>query len=210
MLQSCCNFYSTVCINTLIWQGWESIPGLKKACPILMESILPYVCVFAATASLAIHRQEMDEIVNTALSDTLVLTGEEEFVRFDSWTNDASSCWPAWRDHLVVYSCTCAQLKMQHKRQGYTRISNLISVLSYFTFSNVAINWYQRHHIGYLCCFTHVHIDVAKSSCCAYISRSNNRRSAMTVCGHTYGQIELDSFGHNTDTMFANGCIDTM
>ncbi len=38
----------------------------------------------AATASLAIHRQETDEIVNTALSDTLVLTGEEEFVRFDS------------------------------------------------------------------------------------------------------------------------------
>ncbi|DBA67070.1 hypothetical protein WJX79_005030 [Trebouxia sp. C0005] len=37
-----------------------------------------------ATASLAIHRQETDEIVNTALSDTLVLTGEEEFVRFDS------------------------------------------------------------------------------------------------------------------------------
>lgn len=50
----------------------------------LMVSILPYVCVFAATASLAIHRQETDEIVNTALSDTLVLTGEEEFVRFDS------------------------------------------------------------------------------------------------------------------------------
>lgn len=49
-----------------------------------MVSILRPVCVIAATASLAIHRQETDEIVNTALSDTLVLTGEEEFVRFDS------------------------------------------------------------------------------------------------------------------------------
>lgn len=60
------------------------MPCMEKACPMLMVSILPYVCVFAATASLAIHRQETDEIVNTALSDTLVLTGEEEFVRFDS------------------------------------------------------------------------------------------------------------------------------
>ena len=36
----------------------------------------------AATASLAIHQDETREIINTALSESLVLTGEEEFVRF--------------------------------------------------------------------------------------------------------------------------------
>ena len=45
-------------------------------------------CLNAATASLAIHRLETDEIINTALSDTLVLTGEEEFVRVDAQLGD--------------------------------------------------------------------------------------------------------------------------
>ena len=40
-------------------------------------------CWPAATASLAIHKLETDEIVDTALSDSLVLTGEEEFVRVE-------------------------------------------------------------------------------------------------------------------------------
>lgn len=37
----------------------------------------------AATASLAIHQDETREIINTALSESLVLTGEEELVRFN-------------------------------------------------------------------------------------------------------------------------------
>ena len=54
------------------------------SCGGAMAAVSEWCCVIAATASLAIHRQETDEIVNTALSDTLVLTGEEEFVRFES------------------------------------------------------------------------------------------------------------------------------